>query len=111
MRFFYTYISAFSKYKPTELKIILIDNAGFHSLSKYVIPDNIKFIRIPAYSPELNHSEKIWAYIKSFYKNRVFEKLDNVKQWLHEFIKNQLTEKIIKSITGDEFFLNAFRQI
>jgi len=108
---FFSYISAFSKYKPTELKIILIDNAGFHSLSKYNIPDNIKFIRIPAYSPELNHSEKIWAYIKSFYKNKVFNHLENVKRWLHQFVKNKLTQEIIMSITGDSFFLNAFRQI
>jgi transposase len=49
------------------LKIIIIDNAGFHSLTKYDIPENIKLIRIPPYSPELNPSEKIWAYIKQFW--------------------------------------------
>jgi len=60
------------------LKIIIIDNAGFHSLTKYDIPENIKLIRIPPYSPELNPSEKIWAYIKQFYKNNVFENIENV---------------------------------
>ena len=105
---FYSYISEFSKYKPNELKIIIIDNAGFHSLSKYKIPNNIKFIRIPAYSPELNHSEKIWAYIKSYYKNRVFENLDNVKKWLHQFVKNKLIEDNILSITHDKSFLDSF---
>jgi len=105
---FYKYIVEFSKYKPSELKIIIIDNAGFHSLSKYEIPDNIVFIRIPPYSPELNHSEKIWAYIKQFYKNRVFENLENVKLWLHGFIKNNLTNEKILSITSDKLFLNAF---
>lgn len=98
----------FSEYKPDELKIIIIDNAGFHSLSKYIIPDNIRFIRIPPYSPELNHSEKIWAYIKSYYKNRVFDNLENVKEWLYQFVKNQLNENIILSITGDKFFLDSF---
>ena len=105
---FYKYILKFSEYKPDELKIIIIDNAGFHSLSKYTIPDNIRFIRIPPYSPELNHSEKIWAYIKSYYKNRVFDNLENVKEWLYQFVKNQLTENIILSITGDKFFLDSF---
>ena len=75
---FYEYLKAFSKHQPLELKIVIIDNAGFHSLSKYNIPDNIKLVRIPAYSPELNPSEKIWAYIKKDYKNRVFENLENV---------------------------------
>ncbi len=69
---FYEYLIDFSKHRPTELKIIIIDNAGFHSLTKYDIPENIFLIRIPAYSPELNPSEKIWAYIKQYYKNRVF---------------------------------------
>ena len=35
-------LKAFSRHHPTALKIIIIDNAGFHSLAKYKIPDNIK---------------------------------------------------------------------
>jgi len=105
---FYSYILEFSKYKPEELKIIIIDNAGFHSLTKYEIPDNIKFIRIPPYSPELNHSEKIWAYIKQFYKNKVFGNIENVKIWLFNFIKDNLTSEIIKSITHHKLFLDAY---
>lgn len=107
---FYQYITAFSNYKPNELKIIIIDNAGFHSLKKYEIPDNIKLIRIPAYSPELNPSEKIWAYIKQSYKNSVFENLENVKLWLHDFLRENLSKEIVKSITHNSFFLNAFYQ-
>ena len=105
---FYEYIKAFSEYKPDEFKIIIIDNAGFHSLSKYNIPENIELIRIPPYSPELNPSEKIWAYIKQHYKNKVFEKLENVKIWLHNFIRNKLSKKKILSITHDKVFLDAY---
>lgn len=106
---FYSYLMAFSKYKPMELKIILIDNAGFHSLKKYDIPENIILIRLPPYTPELNPSEKIWHYIKQYYKNKVFETLDNVKKWLHNFIKTILSEELIKSITHDEFYMNTFK--
>ncbi len=105
---FYEYIKAFSQYKKDEMKIIIIDNAGFHSLSKYKTPDNIAFIRIPPYSPELNPSEKIWAHIKKDYKNRVFEDLKNVKKWLHNFIKNCLSENQILSITHNKYFLDAY---
>ena len=105
---FHKYIDGFSKYKPDEFKIIIIDNAGFHSLAKYHIPDNIAFIRIPPYSPELNHAEKIWAYIKQFYKNRVFENIENVKKWLDDFVKNKLSPEQILSITHHELFLKSF---
>ena len=108
---FYKYLMDFSKHRPRELKIIIIDNAGFHSLTKYDIPKNIKLIRIPPYSPELNPSEKIWAYIKQFYKNKVFENLENVKQWLHEFVQEKLSKNRIMSVTHDNFFLNDFYNV
>ena len=108
---FHEYLKSFSTHQPNELKIIIIDNAGFHSLSKYSIPDNIKLVRIPAYSPELNPSEKIWAYIKQSYKNRVFEDLENVKLWLHNFVRNNLSVEIVKSITHNSFFLNDFYSV
>jgi transposase len=105
---FYKYLVEFSKYKPKELKIIIIDNAGFHSLKNYGIPDNIKLIRIPPYSPELNPAEKIWAYIKQHCKNKVFGNLDKVKIWLHQFIKKSLSKELIKSITFNEFYNKTF---
>lgn len=105
---FYKYLLEFSKYKPSELKIIIIDNAGFHSLKKYEIPDNIRLIRIPPYTPELNPSEKIWHYIKQHYKNKVFENLPNVKTWLWDFVKNKLNEDRIMSITKNKFYTDCF---
>ena len=92
-----------------ELKLILIDNAGFHSLKQYETPENIVLIRIPPYTPELNPSEKIWHYIKQYHKNKVFETLENVKLWLHNFIKTELSEELVKSITNNEFYINAYK--
>jgi transposase len=105
---FHQYLVEFSKHKPKELKIIIIDNAGFHSMRNFKIPQNIKLIRIPPYSPELNPSEKIGAYIKQFYKNKVFENLSNVKAWLHNFIKLKLNQEIIQGITHNPFYNQIF---
>ena len=107
---FYKYLEDFSKYKPQEYKIIMIDNAGFHSMKNYDLPENIKLIRIPPYSPELNPSEKIWAYIKQFYKNNLFDNLEDLKKWLHLFIKERLSQKNIKSITHHQFFNETYSQ-
>jgi len=107
---FYTYLLEFSKHKPKEFKIIIIDNAGFHSMKNYLLPDNIKLIRIPPYTPELNPSEKIWAYIKQSYKNKVFGNLENVKTWLHQFIENKLSEQCIMGITHTDLYNKAFKR-
>ena len=60
------------------------------------------------FEAELNHSEKIWAYMKQFYKNKVFGNIENVKIWLANFIKNRLTSEVIQSITHDKLFLDAY---
>jgi len=106
---FYQYLKEFSLYKPKEIKVIIIDNAAFHSLSTYTLPENIKLIRIPPYTPELNPSEKIWHYIKQHYKNTVFQTLENVKQWLYDFVKDKLSTEIIKSITHHQELCHPFK--
>ena len=77
-------------------------------MKNFDIPDNIKLIRIPPYCPELNSSEKIWAYIKQFYKNKVFDSLENVKIWLNDFVEEKLAAKTILGITHFKVFIDAF---
>lgn len=56
--FFIKYLEDFSKEKPSELKIIVIDNASFHSTKDIELPNNIVLLPIPPYCPELNSVEK-----------------------------------------------------
>lgn len=104
---FEAYLYQFSLQRPDQAKIIVIDNAGFHSTKHIKIPDNIFLLRIPPYSPELNPCEQIWAWIKTRYKNMVFKNMKELKSWLHKMVKN-MNPEIIKSIVGNHHYLNAF---
>ena len=104
---FHNYLKQLSEHKPNELKIVVIVNAGFHSTKDMKIPNNIKLLRIPPYTPELNPCEQVWAYIKKRYKNRVYENLQDLKDWLKEFVEN-MNQETIKSIVGNQHYLNAF---
>ncbi|NQX85052.1 MAG: transposase, partial [Flavobacteriaceae bacterium] len=104
---FEKYLNEFSKHRPNEYKIVVIDNAGFHSTKNIKIPDNIYLLRIPHYTPELNPCEQVWKYIKDSYKNSCFDSLEKIKDWLHEFVKN-MDENLIKSITSNYHYINAF---
>ena len=42
----------------------MLANAGFHASKNMTIPENIEFIRIPVYTPELNPAEKVWQRMK-----------------------------------------------
>jgi transposase len=106
-KIFESYLHHFSQYKPKEYKIVIIDNAGFHSTKNIEIPDNIFLLRIPPYAPELNPCEQVWQYIKNRYKNKRFENMENLRSWLHKTV-NLMDKNTIKSITSNHHYLNAF---
>lgn len=104
---FEAYLKAFSLQRPNELKIVVIDNAGFHSTKHIEIPDNIKLLNIPPYTPELNPCEQIWKYIKQRYKNQTFSSMDTLRDWLHTTVRSMAKETIM-SICSNHHFLTAF---
>ena len=106
-KIFEAYLKEFSLYKPKEYKIVVIDNAGFHSAKNIEVPDNIYLLGIPPYNPELNPCEQVWQYIKNRFKNQRFETMGSLRQWLHEMVCEMKAETI-KSITGNHHYLDAF---
>ena len=44
--------------------IMLVDQAGWHRSSALVVPENIRLLPLPPYSPELNPVEHIWDYLR-----------------------------------------------
>ena len=106
---FEKYLNALSKHRPEQLKILVIDNAGFHSTKNIIVPANIYLLNIPAYCPELNPCEQVWQYIKHRFKNKIFNELKQVKQWLHQMVKNMKPETI-KSITSNHHYTSNFYQ-
>jgi transposase len=107
-KIFEAYLHEFSKQKPKELKVIIIDNAGFHSTKNITIPENIRLINIPPYSPELNPAEKVWQYLKTNFKNQLFINMENLKRWLYREVNGNLTSQRIKSITENKFYNDNF---
>lgn len=104
---FGAYLGAFSKVRPKEYKILVIDNAGFHSTKNIGVPDNICLVRIPPYSPELNPCEQVWKYIKQRYKNRQFHCMEKLREWLGQQVR-MMDPRLIQSITSNHHYKNAF---
>ncbi len=54
--------------------LLLLDRAGWHTTDKLKVPKNMRLIRLPSKSPELNPIENIWQYMRAnWLSNRVFE--------------------------------------
>ena len=67
--------------------VMIADGAGWHRSETLVIPENMRLIKLPPYSPELNPVEHLWDELreKSFH-NRVFKSIDALveKGWSAE---------------------------
>ena len=71
--------------------VMQVDQAGWHRCKELLIPENIRLIYQPAYSPQVNPMEHVWEELreKSF-PNRLFSSLNQVVEVLCNGI-NDLT--------------------
>lgn len=79
-RQFYRQISASD---PAAIHVLIQDGAGFHlAAGDPRLPDNVRSVTLPAYSPELNPIEGLWDQIKDTLCNQVFATLAELEQVL-----------------------------
>lgn len=57
--------------------VMQVDQAGWHRAHELVIPENIRLIEQPPYSPEVNPVEHVWDELREkYFHNRVFSSLE-----------------------------------
>ena len=94
------FLSEFAKVNKDQQIVIVMDGAGWHQSKKLIIPNNIRIIILPPYSPELNPVEKLWQYIKDrTIKNRIYKTLPQLEKVVCKFVSN-LSSEIIRSVCG-----------
>ncbi|MDD3120395.1 MAG: transposase [Candidatus Gracilibacteria bacterium] len=59
--------------------ILLIDQAGFHSLKSLTIPENILLFPLPPYSPQLQPVECAWPLLHEPIANRSFDNMNHLE--------------------------------
>lgn len=103
---FQIFLNEFSLHRPTEFKIITLDNGAFHKAKSLVIPENIGLIFLPPYSPELNPAENIWAILKRKFTNKLYETLEQISNFITETAE-PLSETRVKTICGFEYIFSG----
>lgn len=59
--------------------VMQVDQAGWHRSNELIVPENIRLIQQPAYSPEVNPVEHLWEELREKYlHNKVFPSLDSL---------------------------------
>ena len=86
--------------------VLVLDQAGWHMSKGLDVPKNITLLHLPAYSPELNPAERVWAYLKSHcLSNRVYEDYDDLfNTSTHAW--NQLNEDRFRSLCKTNWIMH-----
>jgi len=64
---------------PGAYAVLLMDQAGWHTTNKLVVPPNITIVPLPPKCPELNPVENIWQFIRdNWLSNQVFTSFDDI---------------------------------
>ena len=85
-----------------EFIVMVLDGASSHKSKDLKIPDNVSFVLLPPYSPELNPAEQIWNMLRrDYFANRVFDSLDAAIKQAENGLANMASDKIsMKSLTN-----------
>ncbi len=68
-----------SQVMPGALAILIVDQAGWHTTGKLVIPPNITLLLLPPRSPELIPVENIWQFmLDNWLSNHVFKLYEDI---------------------------------
>jgi transposase len=74
--------------EPDATHVVIWDGAGFHPQDGAEgLPDNVRLLALPSYSPELNPIEGLWDQLKDYLCNKVFASLRAVEQAITDFLQ------------------------
>lgn len=77
------YLAQVAAAHPDEFIVMIVDGASSHVAKELVVPENIRLLRLPSYSPELNPQEHVWDEVREKdFPNRVFSDLASVRAQL-----------------------------
>jgi transposase len=103
------FLDEISNRYANERIVMVLDGAGWHKSKTLKIPQNMKLLSLPPYSPELNPVENIWEELREkHFHNRVFSSLDAVEeQLLHGLVHLESNPETTRSISSWSWIINA----
>jgi transposase len=105
---FQAFLDELSKLNPNEYKIVVLDNGAFHHAKTLIIPDNIELLFLPAYSPELNPAENMWAGYKRTFTNKLYNSLDLLSEFITQLVKRTTKNLVMSTCAFSYVFEGPF---
>jgi len=83
-----TFLQQLGGREPGATHVVIWDQAGFHPQDGAAgLPDNVRLLPLPSYSPELNPIEGLWDQLKDYLCNKVFASLQALQEAITDFLR------------------------
>ncbi len=91
------------------IHVMIWDGAGFHQQDRATeVPANVRLLKLPAYSPELNPIEKLWDIAKDAICNRAFGTIEDLETVLTDVFAQYWSDaKRVHDLIGAKGWLVA----
>lgn len=98
---------------PGAIHVVVGDGAGFHNRDGADgLPENVRLITLPPYSPELNPVEGLWDQMKDAICNRCFDSLEECEGAIVEFLREFWEDsRRVLSLVGDGYLVSKLNAI
>ncbi len=64
--------------------LLVLGSASWHRSPKLTVPDNLRLVFLPPYTPELNPAEHLWPLLREVTANQAFADIDALETRLAE---------------------------
>lgn len=107
---FQCFIEKFSEAFADSLNVLVLDNGRFHQAKSLEIPENLVFVFLPPYSPELNPIERLWQDMKAKLFLQTHQTLEALQAKVTEIL-GHYSDTAIAKLTSFSHFINAANAI
>jgi len=100
------YSKRLSQTFPDSLNLLILDNGRHHTAKQLGVPDNVRLVFLPPYSPELNPIERFWQAMKQRVAWLALETLEPLRDRVQEIL-SAFAPAQLQSLTGYAYILQT----
>ena len=103
-----TFLGEVARRHPEEFILMVLDGAGWHRANNLTVPENMKLLPLPPYSPQLNPMEPLWDEVwGKWLATIIFDSLDGVEDRLEEsLVYLEQDKNLVASTTGCDWLIS-----
>jgi transposase len=107
-----SFLKGLSEAYPENHLLLVLDGAPSHRSEEIVCPDNVDFLRLPAYSPELDPVERWFQEFRRELSNKAFESVELLQEALEQALRPYWEDlSRLQRLTGFSWWVEAVNSL